>query len=275
MPRQTRTVAPNVPRIAPTAMKTVPSGRVDCCMKGAFCVGGTAGGGYVGMLLSTVLDRVGRPVNLSVCEGPLVPEMVGIDVKLLGVVVEEPPVAVIEEVLDPPEVDVCRFVVLVVDVGVFLLVDEDVCPPVVCDCVELELFGLFCAATIAEKKDSARKTDSRSDRFSETGCACIAEGGVFLSRRWGRRQESKKWETRGWDISLVAQLQMTRRAFRRGTDARAGNWADGKLPTRGCTTAIDSVRDKERLGSKRRDVRREKDKKMKRRVGRRWPESTT
>jgi hypothetical protein len=32
-------------------------------MKGAFSVGGGEGGGYVGMVLSTVLDRVGRPVT--------------------------------------------------------------------------------------------------------------------------------------------------------------------------------------------------------------------
>jgi hypothetical protein len=31
------------PRIAPTMMKTVPSGNVDSLMKGAFAVGGTDG----------------------------------------------------------------------------------------------------------------------------------------------------------------------------------------------------------------------------------------
>lgn len=45
MPRQARMAMPKAPRMAPTAMKTVPSGAVECCMKGAFLVSGTAGGG--------------------------------------------------------------------------------------------------------------------------------------------------------------------------------------------------------------------------------------
>jgi len=44
-PRQARTQAPRKPRIAPTTMKTVPSGMVDFCIKGASAVGGTLGGG--------------------------------------------------------------------------------------------------------------------------------------------------------------------------------------------------------------------------------------
>jgi hypothetical protein len=58
-----RIAAPKRPRIAPTQMKTVPSGRVDCLMKGALAVGGGEGGGYVGTVLSTVLERVGNPVR--------------------------------------------------------------------------------------------------------------------------------------------------------------------------------------------------------------------
>ena len=45
MPRQARIARPNAPRIAPTQMKTVPSGRVEWFMNGALCVGGTVGGG--------------------------------------------------------------------------------------------------------------------------------------------------------------------------------------------------------------------------------------
>lgn len=60
--RHTRTVNPNAPRMAPTAIKTVPWGRLERCMKGAWEVGGTAGGGYVGTA-SLVLDRVGSPVT--------------------------------------------------------------------------------------------------------------------------------------------------------------------------------------------------------------------
>jgi hypothetical protein len=46
------------PRIAPTAIKTVPSGAVECCMKGASLVGGTVAAGYVGIPYPLV--RVGR-----------------------------------------------------------------------------------------------------------------------------------------------------------------------------------------------------------------------
>jgi hypothetical protein len=50
------------PRMAPTAMKTVPSGALECCMKGAFLVGGTVGGGYVGTFPPGFVS-VGRPVG--------------------------------------------------------------------------------------------------------------------------------------------------------------------------------------------------------------------
>lgn len=50
--------------MAPTAMKTVPSGRVERFMKGASWTGGGDGGGYVGTVLSTVFESVGSPVGL-------------------------------------------------------------------------------------------------------------------------------------------------------------------------------------------------------------------
>jgi hypothetical protein len=39
-------------------MKTVPSGSVETCMKGAFCVGGTLGAGYVGIAVSPAPEGV-------------------------------------------------------------------------------------------------------------------------------------------------------------------------------------------------------------------------
>lgn len=46
------------PRMAPTTMKTVPSGRLLCCMKGALAVGGTdAVTGWIAP------DSLGRPVR--------------------------------------------------------------------------------------------------------------------------------------------------------------------------------------------------------------------
>ena len=46
MARQTIATRAKKPRAEPTAIKTVPSGRLECCMKGAFAVGGTLGAGY-------------------------------------------------------------------------------------------------------------------------------------------------------------------------------------------------------------------------------------
>lgn len=61
MPRQARTATPKAPKMAPTAIKTVPSGKVEWFMNGAFAVGGTVGGGNVPISVSSVLLSVGRP----------------------------------------------------------------------------------------------------------------------------------------------------------------------------------------------------------------------
>lgn len=52
--RHARTHAPKNPRIAPTTMKTLPSGRLDFCMNGAFAVLGTVG---VGMVAPATVGR--------------------------------------------------------------------------------------------------------------------------------------------------------------------------------------------------------------------------
>ena len=58
-PRHRITDIARKPRIAPTMMKTVPSGRLDSLMNGALAVGGTDG-------LTYPPARVGRPVSLPV-----------------------------------------------------------------------------------------------------------------------------------------------------------------------------------------------------------------
>jgi hypothetical protein len=63
MARQSRIATPKAPRIAPTAMKTVPSGRVEWFMKGALRVGGIDGGGYVGISVLTVFVTDGMSVG--------------------------------------------------------------------------------------------------------------------------------------------------------------------------------------------------------------------
>lgn len=63
MARQSRIATPKAPRIAPTAMKTVPSGRVEWFMKGALRVGGIVGGGYVGTSVLTPFETDGMSVG--------------------------------------------------------------------------------------------------------------------------------------------------------------------------------------------------------------------
>jgi hypothetical protein len=57
MPRQINTAAKNAPNAAPTHMKTVPSGRFDFCMNGAFEVSGTT------------ISGVPTPANVGRSEG--------------------------------------------------------------------------------------------------------------------------------------------------------------------------------------------------------------
>lgn len=65
MVRQSKMARPNAPRIAPTAMNTVPSGSVEWFMKGALWVGGTVGGGYSGISVSAVLETLGMFVGTT------------------------------------------------------------------------------------------------------------------------------------------------------------------------------------------------------------------
>lgn len=60
--RQASTDSPMNPRAAPTAINTVPSGRFDCRMYGAFSVGGTVATGieYVKLVELVVELNVGR-----------------------------------------------------------------------------------------------------------------------------------------------------------------------------------------------------------------------
>jgi hypothetical protein len=88
--------APKKPRKAPTMMNTVPSGRLDFVMKGAFLVGGTVGSGYCPA-------RVGRSFGRPSAEEP--PVIVGTSA---FVVVDEPEevgvmTAVVLEGDDDPE----------------------------------------------------------------------------------------------------------------------------------------------------------------------------
>lgn len=85
--RHIRTDNPINPSAAPTAMKTVPSGRLDCCMYGALEVGGTvAVGMFVRVLVVDVID--GRPVPVVDVVAVFVPVVVPVDVDVDVVDVE-------------------------------------------------------------------------------------------------------------------------------------------------------------------------------------------
>jgi hypothetical protein len=64
MTDHSRMPRPKAPRMAPTAMKTVPSGKLDCCMNGAFFVGGTVGAGYSGIWFPIFVSD-GNPVGFG------------------------------------------------------------------------------------------------------------------------------------------------------------------------------------------------------------------
>jgi hypothetical protein len=84
-PRHRITDIARNPSIAPTMMKTVPSGSLDCFMNGALAVGGTDG-------LTYAPARVGKSVAVSVLvsDGPVMLGTVAVSV----VVDEEGPVIV-------------------------------------------------------------------------------------------------------------------------------------------------------------------------------------
>lgn len=64
MARQARTAKRKAPMMAPTAMKTVPSGRVEWFMKGALLVGGIPGGGWVGITPRETVGILGRMLSV-------------------------------------------------------------------------------------------------------------------------------------------------------------------------------------------------------------------
>jgi hypothetical protein len=118
------------PRMAPTTIKTVPSGRLLVCMYGALAVGGTEG-----ETIENAPDKVGRPVSTpSVTAAFVVAAMLGTLVNPVADVPEPvivTPAAELEPVPDPADalvgavfeasvaVDIAEF-----DVGVSVAVER-------------------------------------------------------------------------------------------------------------------------------------------------------
>lgn len=110
MPRQARTANPMNPSMAPTAMKTVPSGVLDVCMYGAFAIGGTV---TMGPLVVVEAENV----------------VVGADDVVVVLSVVEEVVEVVEEVVEvSDEVVVVESMLVVVveleDVVVLVVLSE-------------------------------------------------------------------------------------------------------------------------------------------------------
>jgi hypothetical protein len=152
-PRQRRTLMAMKPRMAPTTMKTVPSGRVLCCMKGACLVSGTTG-----VTTVAIPVKVGRfdgsegRAPVSVPDVP--PVMVGIGAVFVPV---EPPVI---EILEPVFVAALVFPVFVA---------AEVFPFV---CVAVERFGRSvaaadCADVPIASSETARAVE-KSDVFRKS-----------------------------------------------------------------------------------------------------------
>lgn len=161
MARQSKIARPNAPRIAPTAIKTVPSGAVDLCMYGASEVGGTVAAGYVGMDVSAALEPLALLELLSVGMVALVlvvrPGIELVEVAVSSLLLDEVVVSLVEVVEVSDVVVVVSLLLVEVVVS-----DVDVVSDVV---VSVALVVVVSAAMApAENRASARTVDSSSVR---------------------------------------------------------------------------------------------------------------
>lgn len=130
-PRQRSTHKAKKPRIAPTTMKTVPSGRLLVCMNGALDRFGT-----VTVKATTAPVRVGRPVRAAsvVAEVPVivgtVPEEAAEPDPVIETVLADELAVVVAEVVPDPVVDVA----------------VEAADPVPVACCAVERFGKFVEA---------------------------------------------------------------------------------------------------------------------------------
>jgi hypothetical protein len=87
------------PRMAPTIIKTVPSGRFDCCINGASAVGGTEGA-----TITKAPLRVGKLVAPELSPDEPAPVIVG-TLPVAEEEEEEPPPVIVTELEDELELD--------------------------------------------------------------------------------------------------------------------------------------------------------------------------
>lgn len=195
MARQSKMAAPNAPRIAPTAMKTVPSGAVDLCIYGASEVGGTVAAGYVGMDVSTLVAPLAL-LSVGMSEAALVLvvragiEVVEVAESSLLLLLDEVVVSLVE-VVESLDVVVSLLLVLVEVVLSDVAVVSDAVV------VSVALVAVVSAAmTPAEKRASARTVDSSSVR-----CRGERDDLILSSFEWlpgGSLERQRKGGGRPW-----------------------------------------------------------------------------
>lgn len=153
-PRHARIAAPMKPSAAPTQMKTVPSGRLDFCMKGALAVSGTPTVG------SRAPAMVGRPVRWKTERDTVLLRSGALVTTTVEAEVLDP--AAVDGVAELPESDVA-VVFAAADFVLSVLValaPPDVAVPVPSDCDAVLRFGRLVAAFVAVVKRS-RRTEKR------------------------------------------------------------------------------------------------------------------
>ena len=147
-PRHARIAAPMKPSAAPTQMKTVPSGRLDFCMKGALAVSGTPTVGFRAPAM------VGRPVRWKTERDAVLLRSGALVTTTVEAEVPDP--AAVDGAVELPESDVA--VVFTADDFVLPVLVASALPDVA-DPVIVLRFGRLVAAFVAVVKRS--RTEKR------------------------------------------------------------------------------------------------------------------
>ena len=200
-PRHARIAAPMKPSAAPTQMKTVPSGRLDFCMKGALAVSGTP---IVG---SRAPEMVGRPVRWKTERDTVLLRSGALVTATVEAEVPDP--AAVDGATELPESDVA--VVFTADDFVLPVLVASALPDVavpVPDCDTVLRFGRLVVAFVAVVKRS-RRTEKRRLKGPIDGplegrfASIMAMNTVWVDWDSGRSREQGGYAGSGSDKGRV------------------------------------------------------------------------
>lgn len=201
-PRHARIAAPMKPSAAPTQMKTVPSGRLDFCMKGALAVSGTPTVGFRAPAM------VGRPVRWKTEGDTVLLRLGALVTSTVEAEVLDP--AAVDGAAEPPEFDVA-VVFAAADFVLPVLVAlalPDVAVAVSSDCDAVLRFGKLVAAFVAVVKRS-RRTENRRLKGPIDGplegrfASIMAMNTVWIDWDSGRSREQGGYVGSGSDKGRV------------------------------------------------------------------------